>query len=408
VASTCIDKMPTHGRAPRETVAADLCVVGAGIVGLAHAHEGRRRGLRVALLERDRHAVGASVRNFGHAFFTSVADGADLDCALRARARWLDLGSRAGVPMREAGTLVVARAEDELAVLEGTAANPQRAARMLTAAQAGELAPIPTDELLGAMHATLDMRVDPRSAVARLARLLAADEGARVEWGAPVHEIEPGAVHSARLTVRAPRIVVCPGPDFTTLPPGCVDGLDGLTLCTLQMLRVASPAGRRYEPSLATGLSTVRYPAFTAQPAAARVRERLAAERPELLEAGIHLLVAQLPGGDLVVGDTHRYGDTPAPFGEDRLDELLLAEARRLLGADRLEVRERWLGIYPTAAGSHLAGAGNHFAVSAPFGGARIVEVISGLGMTMALGAAADILDELELELERDGRPATA
>ena len=389
-------KMTGPGGRSRETIDADLCVIGAGIVGLAHAHEGRRRGLRVALLERDRHAVGASVRNFGHAFFASVADGADLDCAMLARARWLELGRRAGVPMRDAGTLVVARAEDELAVLEGAASNPQRGARILTAAEAGRLAPIPTDGLVGAMHATLDLRVDPRSAVARLAALLAADDGARVEWGARVHDIEPGAVHSARLTVRAPRIAVCPGPEFAGLPPRCIDGLAALTLCTLQMLRVAAPGGRRYGPSLATGLSTIRYPAFTSQPAAARVRERLLAQRPELVEAGIHLLVAQLPEGDLIVGDTHRYGETPAPFGENRLDELLLAEAATLLGAARLDVRERWLGVYPSPAAGHLAGAGNHLAVSAPFAGARVVEVISGLGMTMSLGAASSVLDELE------------
>jgi glycerol-3-phosphate dehydrogenase len=34
------------------TIDTDVCVVGAGILGLAHAHEARARGLRVALLER--------------------------------------------------------------------------------------------------------------------------------------------------------------------------------------------------------------------------------------------------------------------------------------------------------------------------------------------------------------------
>ncbi|MFE6646975.1 FAD-dependent oxidoreductase, partial [Nocardioides sp. NPDC057772] len=33
--------------------AADLVVIGAGIVGLAHAAEGLARGLRVHLIERD-------------------------------------------------------------------------------------------------------------------------------------------------------------------------------------------------------------------------------------------------------------------------------------------------------------------------------------------------------------------
>src|ERR1700722_7722492 len=129
--------MAVTGTTPRRAMDVDLCVIGAGIVGLAHAHEGRRRGLRVALLERHRRAVGASVRNFGHAFVSGVGDDADLECALRARERWRDLGARPGLAVREAGTLVVARAPDELAVLEGAAANPRRQARILTAAQAG-------------------------------------------------------------------------------------------------------------------------------------------------------------------------------------------------------------------------------------------------------------------------------
>lgn len=380
--------------APRQTIETDLCVVGAGIVGLAHAHEGRRRGLRVALLERSQRAVGASVRNFGHAFIACVSDGDDLECALRSRERWLELGARAGLRMRQAGTLVLARAEDELAVLEGAAANPRRAAQLLTAAQAGELAPIPTAELHGALHCTHDLRVDPRNAVAGLARLLEQDPGARVQWGAGVDQIEPGLVHSAALSVRAPMIVICPGPDYGTLPATARGGLAGLTLCKLQMLRTAAPGARRYEPALVTGLSMVRYPAFTAQPASARIRERLQAERPELLEAGIHLLVTQLPGGDLIIGDTHDYGDTLGPFADERLYALLLAEACGLLGVSALEVRERWIGTYPAAAAGHPVGSG-HFLVSAPCDGVRVVEVISGLGMTMALGHAGGVLDDL-------------
>jgi hypothetical protein len=91
----------------------------------------------------------------------------------------------------------------------------------------------------------------------------------------------------------------------------------------------------------------------------------------------------------LIVGDTHTYGDTLAPFRDERLDELLLTEACALLGTQQLDVRERWQGLYPS-----LAGAG-HFITTAPLPGARVVEVVSGLGMTMSLGHAAATLDAL-------------
>ncbi len=374
-----------------EKLDADLVVVGAGMLGLAHAQEALRRGLSVVVLEREAQPVGASVRNFGHLFFAASAAGEALACAWRARERWLELAACAGLWMEHAGTVVIARAPDELAVLEAAAAEPERAGEMLTAAQVGELLPLPTGEILGAFHGTRDLRVDPRGAVTAIAELVARDPRAQLRWRTHVHEIEPGAVHARGLTVSAPLIIVCPGPDYRWLPPSVRTGLEHLTLCQLQMLRVAAPAGRRYRNALATGLSLVRYPGFASQPAAAALRRRLEEQRPELLELGIHLLVTQLPDGDLVIGDTHTYGETLAPFGRERLDNLLLAEACALLGVDALELRERWHGIYP-AVRDHQ---GLPFTVTAPLPGVRVVQNIGGIGMTMALGQAPTVLDGL-------------
>ncbi|HVW17009.1 MAG TPA: FAD-dependent oxidoreductase, partial [Solirubrobacteraceae bacterium] len=68
--------------------AADLVVIGAGIVGLAHALEALDRGLSVVVVERDERAVGASVRNFGHVILSGMAAGAPLRWAHAARERW--------------------------------------------------------------------------------------------------------------------------------------------------------------------------------------------------------------------------------------------------------------------------------------------------------------------------------
>jgi FAD dependent oxidoreductase TIGR03364 len=372
------------------TIDVDVCVVGAGIVGLAHALEARRRGLTVALLDRDDHASGASVRNFGHLFFTSVADGAPFERAMLARERWLELIDRARLHVVPGGTLIVGRAPDEVALLEVVAADPARQARMLTSAEVGEAAPIPTAAVIAGFHSPLDLRVDPRSAVAGLAALLEDDPKAHLHWRTHVHDVAPGVVHAAELSVRAPAIVICPGPDFRSLPPNLRPGLEPLTLCTLQMLRLAAPDDRCYRTALATGLSLVRYPAFATRPESVPLRARLEAERPELLEHGIHLLVTQLPDGDLIVGDTHAYADTPAPFGEERLYTLLLDEAAALLGFEP-QVRQRWHGIYPSMAGEDA----DAFMVTAPLDGVRVVQNVAGIGMTLSPGQAPAVLDSL-------------
>jgi glycine/D-amino acid oxidase-like deaminating enzyme len=171
------------------------------------------------------------------------------------------------------------------------------------------------------------------------------------------------------------------------------------------MLRVAAPGGRRYGPALMTGLSLLRYPGFTAAAGSDRVRDRIGNERPELVAAGIHLIVTQLPDGDLILGDSHEYGETVSPFAEERVDELLLREAARLLGASRLQVRQRWQGVYPTA-------PGDPFLVADPLPGVRVV-VVAGVGMTTALGLAVRVLGELVegvsgQRAEADARPPSA
>jgi D-hydroxyproline dehydrogenase subunit beta len=40
----------------------DLAVAGAGILGLAHVLAALRRGLRILVIDREREAIGASVR----------------------------------------------------------------------------------------------------------------------------------------------------------------------------------------------------------------------------------------------------------------------------------------------------------------------------------------------------------
>ncbi|NEB82301.1 FAD-dependent oxidoreductase, partial [Streptomyces sp. SID14478] len=121
-------------------------MVGAGIVGLAHAVEAVRRGLRVTVVERDRRPVGASVRNFGHCCITAQR-GELLDLATRSRTGWLDAAARAGLWAPQEGALVVARSATELAVLEELREERgQDAVRLRTRDEVGDALGRPADE----------------------------------------------------------------------------------------------------------------------------------------------------------------------------------------------------------------------------------------------------------------------
>jgi FAD dependent oxidoreductase TIGR03364 len=377
-----------------KTIETDVCVVGAGLAGLAHAHAARRRGLSVIVLERDVRAVGGSVRHAGHLFFSALPVGGALDTAELARERWLELARRAGAFVDEAGTVIVARGGEELAVMEAAAAERDQRARMLTASQIAEMAPIPAGGVIGGFHGTRDLRVDPRSVTAALARLLARDPAARIEWSCPVNEVEPGLVHAGPLRIRSQAIVVCPGSGESAVPPALTAGEEEVALACVHMLRVATPTGRRYRPALATGLTLLRHPAFLAQPGAGELRARLELEHPELVVRDVCVLVTQLPGGDLVIGDARTSENAPVPFATERGYRLLLEQAQALLGSE-LEVRQRWLG---TEAQLGASGPADDFWVAAPMPGVRVVQGVSPLAMAVCHIKASEVLSELLAE----------
>ena len=77
---------------------ADIAIVGAGILGLAHAYEAAKKGLRVVVFERSQRVSGASVRNFGMIWPVGQPHGPLHEMALRSRSRWLQVLEGARLP----------------------------------------------------------------------------------------------------------------------------------------------------------------------------------------------------------------------------------------------------------------------------------------------------------------------
>ncbi|MCX7932185.1 MAG: TIGR03364 family FAD-dependent oxidoreductase, partial [Rhodovarius sp.] len=322
--------------------AADIIIVGAGILGLAHALAAARRGLRALVLDRDAQANGASVRNFGFVTVTGQQAGACWRRALRSRAVWEEVAAAAGIPILQRGLAVLARRPESAAVLAAFARTEMGAGcTLLDGAEAArrfpELARGAPQALLWSPH---ECRVESREAIPRLAAWLEQTQGVTIRRHVLVRGVEEGGVETSAGRFSAPLIVICPGDDFLTLFPDRI-AAQGVTKCKLHMLRLASP-GFRLPGAVMSDLGLVRYLGYAELPEAAALRPVLWREQRAQLEAGVHLIVVQSADGTLVVGDSHHYGATPDPFQPEAVDALILEEFRAALGIPPPPVIERW------------------------------------------------------------------
>jgi len=195
------------------------------------------------------------------------------------------------------------------------------------------------------------------------------------------------AVHTSRGVVRGRHVVVCVGHDLDRLYPATAEDNDVMR-CRLQMALVRAPAGYGLDSAVLTGTSMLRYEGMATLPAAASVRAELQRSNPELLELGANMMFTSRPDGTLLVGDSHQYGVAAPPFLDEEVSAHLLGGVSRILGVDRLQVLERWQGIYASSGRTDVLRAAHEPTVSS-------VTVTTGLGMTLAFGLAAQTLDAL-------------
>ncbi len=366
----------------------DDAVVGAGIIGLAHAYHLARRGRRVAVFERSPRAQGASVRNFGMLWPIGQPPDPRLRLALRSRALWLEVLQAAGLWHDSVGSLHLAYHDDEAAVLTEfahTAPDHGYDARLLNASEVrGRSRAVRLDGLKAALWSATEVCVDPRAVIAGLPGYLADHFGVRFFFHRAVAAYEGATVRAGGNEFAADRLWVCSGDDLQTLYPEVLQAA-GLVRCKLQMLRSVPCGGWRLGPMLAAGLTLRHYPAFAHCPSLPALQERLCREYPAYERYGIHVMASQNGAGELVLGDSHEYGDDVEPFDKDEIDRLILDYLRTFLDYPELRVAARWHGVYakhPT----------EPFLVLRPGPQVTAVVGVGGAGMTLSFGLAEQVV----------------
>ena len=366
----------------------DLAVVGAGIVGLATALAGARRGLRVVVIDRDAQANGASVRNFGFITVTGQDRGRMWQRARRTREVWQEVCSEADIPVIHNGLWMLARRPESVQVLEAFLRTEMaEGCRLMSAADARQRCPsLAVPDLMAVLESSIELRVESCTAIPRLAGWLEEACGVTFLRNTSVLEIDVPKIGTSRGELNAIHVAVCPGDDFSSLYAERLVGY-GLTRCKLQMLRLASP-GFRLPGALMSDLGLGRYGGYAALEAARPLKERLAREQPEHLRNGIHLIVVQSADGSLVVGDSHHYAATPDPFGSGAVDELILDEFRAALGIAPPPVLDRWIGTYASAPDRAVL-------LDAPHAGVRLAIVTCGAGASTGFAIGEEIVASL-------------
>jgi FAD dependent oxidoreductase TIGR03364 len=367
----------------------DLVVVGAGIVGLGAALAAARKGKRVAVVERDAACVGASIRNFGFVTVSGQRRGAHWRRARRSRDVWAEVAPKAGIEIVHRGTTILARRPEAVAVAEAFLKTEMGdGCRMLTTAEAEIEAPaLRAGKGANVLYSPHELRVESRTAIPRLAAWLKAEMGVDFYFSTAVRGIAMPRIATSSGEISAAAAIVCPGHDTSSLYSHRL-AQAGLSICTLQMLRVRPAAPVTVNAAVMSDLSLGRYDGFAELAEAEPLKARLAAEEAEALAAGVHLIVVRSSDGSLVVGDSHVYGATSAPFASEKFDALILAEMDKVLDLGPWSVVERWTGSY-------ISSRSDVVLVDAPEENVRIAMVTGGTGASTAFALGEEVVASL-------------
>lgn len=355
----------------------DLAVVGAGLVGLAHALAAARRGLNTIVLERDREPAGRSVRDAGIVCPAGQTAGTSWLRARRSIALWTELGRLAGVEVSPQGLVALARSPEAAAVLRDFGVSRMGEGSLaLDRVELEQRLPGLAPGVICGLSAPDGCRIEPRQALPRL-RAFLRRSGVEIAEGTAATAIVTGRIETTSGLVRADRIVVAPGADLQTLYPRIFEG-HGVRLARRHYLRLApQPAGFRLDAVLIGDAGILAQGGFAGQRTAQALRNSLPAGGAlELVQAADGTLVLTAPAASL------------SPFMTAADEAAMLAAAADLVAIPDPTVIERWQALTPVADGCDVV-------IVAPEPGIRLVSITGDNAAGTALALAEEVVEDL-------------
>lgn len=370
----------------------DIIVVGGGALGTFHAYHALLKGKKVLLLEKDKRAQEATVRNFGQVVPSGLPPGDWHEFGRYTTALYKEIQGQYDIGIRSNGSCYIASDEAEMAVLE------EMKGRFAATGYDGELwnrekvleryPTVREDYAKGALFFPQEVSAEPELMIHRIGEYMRQRfrEQLTMKYHCPVLHIEAGhdtcRVHAADGEVyTSGHVFVCNGRDVKLLFPE-VFASSGLIVSKLNMMATAPLPGVALPGNILTGLTIRRYESFRTCDAYKDLDPACVAE--DTKHWGIHILFKQRKDGSIIIGDSHEYApvcdqDDLGVFMNDlQISDVILREARAILDLPQWTIAQHWTGFYaqhPDEIYTHTISGRIHIATG-----------IGGKGMTTGAG----------------------
>ncbi|AZJ36493.1 TIGR03364 family FAD-dependent oxidoreductase [Tenacibaculum singaporense] len=377
----------------------DLIVVGGGVLGTFHAYHAAKKGLSVAILEKDNKPQGATVRNFGQV----VPSGMNQKWQNYGReslAIYKEIQEQFDVSIRQNGTVYIASNEEEVQLIEELHQinkNNSYTSQLLTKEQClDKYAGLRSDYCKAGLFFPEEVTVEPRVMILRLHEFMKKELNVTIHYNTYViatNNVNGGVsvLTSNSEELLASKVIVCNGSDFKTLYPSIYNESD-LIVSKLQMMQTKPQKNYQLDGSILTGLTIRRYEAFEECASWNTIKAK---EDPNSFEKkyGVHILFKQATDGSVILGDSHEYAtaknidDLGFDLNED-IDNFMIQEAKKIIDLPTYEIQHRWAGFYSQCKTKDLFehSVGENI---------YIVTGIGGKGMTGSAGFSKESINKL-------------